>query len=117
MTKLATPTSLQDITPLWLTEALHPRGSQIDASVTSYSVEIIGEGRGFMHQLARLSIEYDRESGGLPCSIVAKLPTRDPVLRKIVNMFESDQREAVLKALSTDEWMDRGQPARRGGHS
>ena len=93
MTRFATPTSLQDITPLWLTEALHSQGPQIDACVTSYSVEIIGEGKGFMNQLARLSIEYDRQSGDLPYSIVAKLPTRDPVLKKIANLFECDQRE------------------------
>ena len=46
-----------------------------------------------MNQLARLSIEYDRESGDLPYSIVAKLPTRDPVLRKIADLVECDQRE------------------------
>ena len=93
MTKLATPTSLQDITTTWLTEALRPKASQVDVSINSFSVEIIGEGKGFMNQLARLSIEYGRQSGDLPCSIVAKLPTRDPVLRKIADQFECDQRE------------------------
>ncbi|MQF48770.1 DUF1679 domain-containing protein [SAR202 cluster bacterium AC-647-N09_OGT_505m] len=93
MTRFATPTSLQDITPSWLTEVLHSQGPKIDASVTKYSVEIIGEGKGFMNQLARLSIEYNRQSDNLPHSIVAKLPTRDPVLRKVADLFECDQRE------------------------
>ena len=93
MTRFATPTSLQDITSLWLTEALHSQGSQIDACVTRYSVEVIGEGKGFINQLARLSIEYDRQSRDLPHSIVVKLPTRDRVIRKIADLLKCDQRE------------------------
>ena len=93
MTQLATPAGLHEITPLWLTEALHSKGSSSSASVTCYSVENIGEGKGFMNQVARLRLEYDDEPGDLPRSIIVKLPSRDLVLKTVADKLGGDQRE------------------------
>lgn len=93
MNKLTTPTRPENITPLWLTKALHSRRSQIDVSVTDISYEIIGIGKGFMNQTARLSIEYNRDSGDFPLSLIAKLSAVDPLLRQISDLFQCGQRE------------------------
>ena len=47
MTGSTVPKSLQEITPSWLTGALHSRDASGSATVTGYSAETIAEGRGF----------------------------------------------------------------------
>ena len=93
MTQLAIPTGLHEITPLWLTVALHSKGPSSGASVTCYSVENIGEGTAFMNQVVRMSLEYDDEPGDLPRSIVVKLPSRDPALKIVADKLGDCRRE------------------------
>ena len=103
MNKLTTPTRLENITPLWLTKALHSRRSQIDVYVTDISYEIIGIGKGFMNQTARLTIEYNRDSGNFPLSLIAKLSAVDPLLRQLSDLFQCGQREnRYLPKISQD---------------
>ena len=90
------PGDLGDITPLWLTEALSFVRERPGLAVTGYSAEAIVEGKGFMNRLFRLGLEYYPESTDLPRSIVAKLPSADPMLRTVFDRLGQNRREAMF---------------------
>ena len=83
------PKGLQEITPSWLTWALHSKG----ASVTGYSSETIAEGKGFMNHVARLRLRYDGDHADLPRTLIAKLPSTDPAVRALSDRLGQDRRE------------------------
>ncbi len=93
MSRLTIPTSLSDITPLWLTEALSAGGSSGDLSVTGYTSETLAEGKGFMNQLFRLRLHFDSGSTDLPDTVIAKLPSADPMLRTVFDKLGQNRRE------------------------
>jgi hypothetical protein len=64
-----------------------------DAVITGVSSEPIGAGAGFLGQLAKLTLTYDRDESGAPRSLIAKLPTLDPGGRQIGNMLRFYERE------------------------
>ncbi len=70
---LSIPEQLDDLTPAWLTDALQAEG-EIPATTRVVSVEreMLGEGAGFLGDIARLTLAY--EGGDGPGSVVAKLP-------------------------------------------
>ncbi len=70
-----TPTTMMGFTPDWLTQELR-RGGSISGSTTVKSVkrETLGQGEGFMGELARLTVGY--EGGPGPATMVAKIPTQ-----------------------------------------
>ena len=70
---MTTPLTCAEITPGWLNDALDDDVLQ-GASVTAVGIEIIGEGVGFLGDVARLSLMYDRETDA-PASMIAKVPT------------------------------------------
>ena len=82
-----------DITPAWLTSMLRESGVLGGAAVRSIAVEPIGIGVGFLGQLARLRLAYDRPEEGAPATIIAKLPTLDPGGRQICQLFRFYERE------------------------
>ena len=85
------PRRFEDITPATLTALLG--GSEAPhAVVQSVSVEPIGRGVGFLGQLARLRLTYDR-SDAAPRTLVAKLPTVEPGGREICRLFRFYERE------------------------
>ena len=90
------PGDLQDITPLWLTSALSCGREPEGASVTGYTVEPIAEGKGYMSRLYRLWLDYDGESGNAPDSIIAKLPSSDPLLKLVYNRLGQNLREVCF---------------------
>lgn len=65
-------------------------------SVTGCSAEAIVEGKGFMNRLFRLELEYDTEPTDLPRSIVAKLPSADPMLRTVFDRLGQNRREVMF---------------------
>ncbi len=93
------PQSPGDITPAWLTAALRHGGALGDASVVGHSAEPIAEGRGFMNRLFRLTLDYDptldhdADPSGLPATVIAKLPSADPLLRTIFEGLRQNRRE------------------------
>ena len=93
MTSLTVPQDLGEITPAWLTAALHGKAASSRASVTGYSAEPIAEGKGFMNQVVRLRLHYDDDPLDLPRTIIAKLPSADPALRMFSNRLGQDRRE------------------------
>ena len=85
MSNLTVPQDLGEITPAWLTAALHGKAASSRAAVTGYSAEPIAEGKGFMNQVVRLRLHYDDDPLDLPRTIIAKLPSADPALRMFSN--------------------------------
>ena len=70
---LSIPERLDDLTPEWLTAALRQTGELAPAGeVTSVEREIVGEGEGFLGDIARLTLGY--EGGEGPATVIAKLP-------------------------------------------
>jgi hypothetical protein len=66
------PASPGGLTPEWLTRALRSTGAITDASVTSCRIELLGEGKGFSGQLARIRLSYDGAEASAPASMIAK---------------------------------------------
>ena len=93
MTSLTVLQDLGEITPAWLTAALHGKATSSRASVTCCSAEPIAEGKGFMNQVVRLRLHYDDDLLDLPPTIIAKLPSADPALRAVSDRLGRDRRE------------------------
>ena len=93
MSGMKVPRVLSDITPCWLTASLCADREDGGPSVVGYSAETIAEGRGFMSQLFRLRLAFDTSPGDLPSTVIAKLPSTDPLLRTVFNGLGQNQRE------------------------
>jgi hypothetical protein len=92
-TAQAYPTSPAEITAEWLTDALRSSGAISSATVTSFEAKIIGEGAGFMGQLAKLSVRYDRDEPGAPDSLIGKFPAAFQENREVAMFFRFYERE------------------------
>ena len=68
-------TSLDELTPAWLTGVLQESGHLGNAQVSSLEVDEIGVGRGYVGLTLRLRPRYDQHVDRAPSSLVAKLPT------------------------------------------
>jgi len=91
------PTTLEDLTPAWLTTAL--AGVADGARVRAVTPVVIGEGEGHVGLVARLGLEWDAPEGirrnGRPASVVAKLPTSDRRARggsELLGVYEREIR-------------------------
>jgi hypothetical protein len=88
------PTTFDEITPEWLTDALRASGDlPPTASVASRGVERLGEGVGFVGQIGRLRLTYDGDVGVAPASVIAKLPSAEEGARAIANLYGLYERE------------------------
>src|SRR5262249_12652812 len=93
MTTAAFPTTIDALTPSWLTIALREQAGLGDASVTAVRTEPIGQGVGILCQLARLHLTYDRAAADAPATVIAKIPTLEPQTRQMVALFQFYERE------------------------
>lgn len=93
MSSIKIARSPEELTPEWMTAALRESGVIRDATVISTVSEPVGAGAGFIGQLARVALTYDRAEPDAPASIIAKLPTLDPGGRGIGNLFRFYERE------------------------
>ncbi len=80
----ATPQCLTDVTVEWMAEALGVALDEID-------VEQIGEGHGFMGELARVALHSPDTT--VPSSVIVKLPTASPGGRFIGELMRVWERE------------------------
>jgi hypothetical protein len=94
MSAHAIPTTMDQVTPAWLTAALRESGVISAASITSIDKVIIGTGVGILGELARVTLTYDRAEPGAPKTLVAKIPTADPGGRGIAQMLGFYEKEA-----------------------
>jgi hypothetical protein len=85
------PTTLDAITPDWLTGVL---ASDLDgARVTDIAVQPVGAGVGFMASMARLALTYDRPCAGAPGTVIAKVASLDPGAIHISSTFRFYEKE------------------------
>jgi hypothetical protein len=63
------------------------------ATVTGIERQTIGDGVGFLGELTRLTLTYDRAEAGAPATLVSKLPTAFAPARGLANMFHFYERE------------------------
>lgn len=94
MTGLRIPESIREITPLWLTQVLQDAGAAHGARVTGCSAETVADQTGFMNQLFRLHLEYDRDNPDLLRTVMVKLPSEEPSIRMIFDRLGPNLREA-----------------------
>ncbi len=78
------PETTKDITVDWLNQALHENGFLGDASIVSLEQEPIGVGKGFLSDMAKLTLTYERDAPHLPGTMIAKLPPSYPSARETV---------------------------------
>ncbi len=93
MATMTIPASPKDITAEWLTQALRSSGIIKDATVTSIEATTIGEGSGFIGQLANVALRYDHVEPGAPATLIAKFPGASEGGRHIGNLFDFYNRE------------------------
>jgi hypothetical protein len=87
------PETPSEITEHWLTEALRLTNVISDATVTSIAREALGQGAGFIGQLARLTVTYDDPGVDAPRTMIAKLPATDPGARHVATVYGLYERE------------------------
>jgi len=92
-TTLDIPAGPHTLSTGWLTAALRQSGAVRDANVTSLKSSIIGEGAGFMGQLAKLSVQYDKPEDGAPKALIAKFPAAAQENREVAMFFRFYERE------------------------
>ena len=95
MPNLKIPSSAQELTPDWLTDALRETGTIKYSRVTAVDLKPdIAAGVGFMCQLSQLGLTYDRPEQGAPASLIAKLPTPVQENREIADLFRFYEMES-----------------------
>ena len=93
MKTMTIPADPKELTAEWLTEALRSTGVIDRASVKGIETDIVGEGSGFIGQLARVKLSYDRAEPGAPTSLIGKFPGASEGGRMIGNTFDFYHRE------------------------
>lgn len=73
--KIMIPKRTKRITPEWLNEVLHGTGYLKDINIESISREPCGVGEGFVSDMARITIAYDKEYTDLSNTMIVKMPT------------------------------------------
>ena len=93
------PTTVDAVTPEWLSGALQPSGVLGSCRVTSFTAEPIGVGVGLMAVLHRLHLRYDFDANGqtganeAPASVVIKLPVQHEQTRYVAKVFRFYEKE------------------------
>jgi len=86
MSQHAIPTTVEKVTPAWLTDALRGSGVLDGGVVTGFGAELIGQGVGIMGLLHRLTPTYDGGSG--PATVVLKTPVDHEMTRFVARTFQ-----------------------------
>ena len=87
------PRTIDEITPEWLTSTLRERDVITSSKVESVAITNIGDGRGFIGEVNRVDLVYDRRENGAPRSLIAKLALADDEKRKLFDSFGFYERE------------------------
>lgn len=103
MTVQEIPSGPENLSAQWLTDALRETGVIEKARVASFESEIIGEGAGFMGQLAQVTLEYDPSESFAPRSLIAKFPNPSPENRRLADMFRFYEIETRFYREIADE--------------
>jgi hypothetical protein len=93
MAAVPIPKTIDAITADWLTQALRAGRSLGEGEVSSFSLEPIAAGVGFMGKLGKLTLNYRGAAGTAPQRLIVKLPTLDPGARGLGVVFRFYERE------------------------
>lgn len=86
------PTTVEDLTPSWVTAALRAAGSIDHAEVVDNQVGLVGR-PGMTGQLYRMELTYDERPPQAPASLVVKLSSQHPQAREAVHEMGFYERE------------------------
>jgi len=95
MNKLPIPDGPGALTPDWLTDALRSTGTIAQHRVVDLESSSISEGAGFLGRVARIALQYDRNDGCAPSSLIAKFPATEPTAKGIgvaLRFYENEIR-------------------------
>ena len=87
------PTTVEAMTPAWLTQVLRADGMLGEGTVTGFSSEPLGVGVGFMSALRRITLDCEGAPEGMPSTLIAKAPPPDPGARSIDEAFNFYEKE------------------------
>lgn len=93
MTQLTVPTSLDAISPTWLSSALQKLWGPRQIQVAHVEAETIAVGEGFAGGLGRLTIEYAPDSTPGPKTLIAKMVSAHLPTRKLLTTLGVYERE------------------------
>lgn len=90
----AIPAQLDQVTADWLTGVFRASGAiQPENSVTGCDLEPLGEGEGFLGELARVRLSYAAPAPAAPETVIAKFPSRIPENKALGVMFAGYEKE------------------------
>jgi hypothetical protein len=84
------PQRREEFTAEWFTSAV---GSKYDGVVSDVSTERIGEGIGFLGELYRCHLTWDRQMDAVPSTVVVKVPSRISKNRALGELMQVYERE------------------------
>ncbi len=90
------PRKVNDVTPEWLTSVLTDSGVLKQATIKSFDINIIGEDKGFMGQVARIKLNYDTPEKTSPASVIVKLPSPERGRRLLGDLLLHNEAENRL---------------------
>jgi Ecdysteroid kinase-like family len=85
--ELTFPARPEQVSSDWLTDVLRDSGSLNEARITGIEREAISAGVGFLGQLVRLTLRYDRRESGAPASLIGKFPIDQEWGRQIAAFY------------------------------
>ena len=89
------PKRTKRITAEWLNEVLHNTGYLKDINIESIVREPWGAGEGFVSDMTRLILTYDKESAEAPKTMIVKMPTTFRTALAVAleyNLYEKENR-------------------------
>ena len=87
------PKRTKRITSEWLNKVLHNSGYLKDINIESITREPWGAGEGFISDMARLSLTYDKESSEIPKTMIVKMPTTFRTALAVALQYNLYERE------------------------
>jgi hypothetical protein len=91
------PTTIAEVTPEWVTDALHTSGALARGSrVATLVASDLGEGRGMTGSVWRVSPDYEGPAPSGPPTLIVKLSATDDTYRDYLANYESYTREVRL---------------------
>ena len=83
------PWCAEDVSVNWLNEVLGRHDDFRGAKVSSFDIDRVGGEFGFIREVQRLKLRYERGSSSTPGSVVAKFADRDPKVKSLFAPFSA----------------------------
>ena len=91
---MTTPTTTSEVSPQWLTEALHGSATlPAAATVSQISADPAAAGIGFMGEVGKLDLTYEGDAGDAPPTMVIKFPTASAEIKAMMRPTRVYERE------------------------